>query len=73
MSEHYEHNPQRFASSRRLVWATLIMVNLIMLLLAFLAKDVGDLAGVFTAGITTQLGLAAAWSGITNMSEVKRP
>lgn len=73
MPDNYQPNPSRFAGTRRLVWAVIIMANALMLLLAFLVDDVARIAGVFTAGITAQLGLAAAWSGITNYSEVKRP
>jgi hypothetical protein len=73
MPDNYLAKHGRFAGSRRLVWAVILMTNTLMLLLAFLADDLGQLSGVFTAGITGQLGLAVGWSGITNWSEIKRP
>lgn len=62
-----------FNNSKRLTWAALLMCNAQVFGLMFMtAADVAQhVAAVLTVAIPFQLGLVAAWTGITNMAETK--
>lgn len=61
----------RFKHSRRLVWT--MCWSAILLTVAVIVRPSPEAAQVVTVVAPTLLGLAAAWSGITNWAEVSRP